>query len=444
MFTVANRYHVVRSLGSGGMGAVYEAVHSGTGRRVAVKLLHHHAARQTTDRERFEREARLSGSFTSPNVVHVYDAGVDDVSSLPYIAMELVDGPSLRELLERRSMLPPGLVLVIAAQVARGLTEAHEAEVIHRDVKPANVMLTRDAEGRLLAKLVDFGVARSISGDTITTTGAFVGSLPYMSPEQMSGKPVDPTTDIWSLGALMYEALSGQRASGDTSAAISELVRRVCYEDAPPLTEAAPWVPRGVAQIVCTAMHRERERRFPSARAMERAILALLPAGATVDASAIDDGSNIVVAEPTALEDGARIQPPEPRRRRFWFSALGLAAVTATFGIAAGVNRLAHADGNHGRDRPRDVHPSSDAPVDATTPRTSLGSSPAAPSEVPPPLEAQAVDEPANLMVGATTEDRPSAPPSATAPVAKKRPRKLSPTAEGPPSTVRVDPLDHM
>lgn len=439
MFTVADRYHVVRSLGSGGMGAVYEAVHSGTGRRVAVKLLHHDAARRTTDRERFVREARLTGALTSPHVVQVFDAGTDESSGLPYIVMEFVDGSNLHDLLARRSTLPPGLVLVIAAHVARALADAHEADVIHRDVKPANVMLTRDAEGKLLGKLVDFGVARSISGDTVTTTGALVGSLPYMSPEQIGGKSVDPTTDIWSLGALMYEALSGRRAAGETGAAIGELVMRVCHEDAPRLTTVAPWVPKRVAEIVHTAMQRERGLRFPSARAMERAILELLPAGVSVDATAIDDGSNIVIVEPKGTDDHASSSSLEPRGRRGWISAVGLAAVLATFSIAAGVNRLARADGNHERDRSLDVHPSREASVNPTTPAEMfLPSSTAAESS---PLEVQVVEEPANAVANASTEDRPSA----TATAVKKRPRKLSPTGEGLPSTtIRADPLDHM
>lgn len=455
MFTVANRYHVVRSLGSGGMGAVYEAVHSGTGRRVAVKLLHHDSADRTTDRERFVREARLAGALTSPHVVQVFDAGTDEISGLPYIVMELVDGSNLHDLLERRSPLPPGLVLVIAAHVARALAEAHEADVIHRDVKPANVMLTRDAEGKLLGKLVDFGVARSVAGDTVTTTGGFIGSLPYMSPEQMIGRPLDPTTDLWSLGALMYEALSGRRAAGDTGVAIGELVQRVCHEDPPRLTEIAPWVPRGVAQIVHTAMRRERERRFPSARAMEHAIAALLPAGIAVDASALEDGSDIVVVEP-AESDGASATR---RGRRLWVSAVGLTAVVAAFGIAAGVNRLARADARHPQDGPLEGRPATEPPAigaiataieapatGASAPAT--GSSAVAPAaDEPRSVEASTEAEEAedeSPVVPAAAEDRRNAPPRGATPGSKKRTHKLSPTADGSPTTLARDPLDHM
>lgn len=456
MFTVANRYHVVRSLGSGGMGAVYEAVHSGTGRRVAVKLLHHASANRTTDRERFVREARLAGALTSPHVVQVFDAGTDEISGLPYIVMELVDGSNLHELLARRSTLPAGLVLVIAAHVARALAEAHDADVIHRDVKPANVMLTRNAEGKFLAKLVDFGVARSVAGDTVTTTGGFVGSLPYMSPEQMIGRPLDPTTDLWSLGALMYEALSGRRASGDSGAAIGELVYRVCHEDPPPLAEIAPSIPRSVAQIVHTAMQRERERRFPSARAMEHAIAALLPGGITVDASALQDGSDINVVEPEESDDARIVR----RGRRLWVSTVGLTAVVATFGIAAGVNRLARANAHHEQDRRLDGHPAIETPTIASSVPTAMEALASASTAVGASMVAPATEESrraatkaspevevpteASSLAPVAAEDRRRVPPLGADSVSKKPTRKFSSTSDGSPSRITTDPLDHM
>src|SRR5687768_13138953 len=162
MFVVADKYHVISQLGSGGMGAVYEALHSGTGRRVAVKMLRHEIATSERARERFVREARVAGSLASPHVAEIFDAGTDEVSGLPYLVMELLEGPNLRDLVRDRGKMPVGLVLVIAAHVASGLQEAHEAGVIHRDVKPANVVLCSSRTGELVGKIVDFGVAKAL------------------------------------------------------------------------------------------------------------------------------------------------------------------------------------------------------------------------------------------------------------------------------------------
>src|SRR5688572_28495949 len=188
------------------MGAVYDAIHSGTGRRVAVKLLRADLVASEKSRLRFVREARLAGGLASPHVAEVLDAGTDDTSGLPYIAMEFLEGDNLRVHLTRRGLLPVGLVLVIAAHVSAGLAAAHEAGVIHRDVKPANIVLCRDAHRNLLAKLIDFGVAKAPADEdqVVTETGALVGSLPYMSPEQLRGGSIDTRADLWSLGIVMH------------------------------------------------------------------------------------------------------------------------------------------------------------------------------------------------------------------------------------------------
>lgn len=319
------------------MGAVYEAVHTGTGRRVAVKVLHHHAAHHAVERERFVREARFASAIASPYAAQVFDAGTDHTSGLPYMAMELVEGLSLRQLLTRRRRLPQGLVLVIAVHVVRGLAEVHRAGVIHRDVKPANVMLSRDREGKFLVKLVDFGVARSVSGDTITTEG-LVGSLPYMSPEQMRGERLDPTTDLWSLGALMYEALSGERAAGNNDA-IGELVRRVCHEEPLPLTQIVPEMSSDVSRLVQKAMSRDRAQRFSSAREMERAFLEFLPLGASVSADVIEDGSEIFVATKVHRDSFY-----DPRARCFWGAAIGLMTMLGAFSAVVGMHPWVHAE----------------------------------------------------------------------------------------------------
>src|SRR5262249_52383554 len=149
--------------GRGGMGAVYDAIHQMTGRRVALKLLREDQLQNTHAVERFLREARIVGGLSSPYVASVLDAGMDEASGIPYLAMEFLEGCDLQSLLKRRKRLPCGLALVIAAQVCRGLSAAHAAGIVHRDVKPANVRLTAGPDGELVTKVLDFGVAKDLA-----------------------------------------------------------------------------------------------------------------------------------------------------------------------------------------------------------------------------------------------------------------------------------------
>jgi serine/threonine-protein kinase len=429
VFVVAEKYHVVTLLGSGGMGAVYEALHAGTGRRVAVKLLKHEVATQGSSRERFVREARLAGSLVSPHIAAILDAGTDELSGLPYIVMELVEGPDLRTLLRRRGKLPVGLVLVIAAHVARGLAEAHRADLIHRDVKPANIMLARGRDGELVAKLVDFGIAKAADEDgSLTRTGDFIGSFPYMSPEQLNGRALEPTADLWSLGVVMYEALAGARPTGSAEA-IGELVHRICQTDVARLEKVAPWVPPHVAAIVHKALEREPSKRFASARAMEEEIVALLPYGATVRADALDDGSDIAVA--TGSLPAAPTSAPRVRGR----TALGIVALAGTMTVTGVVGVLASS-----REKPGPVAAAPDAgeaALASSATDASSGTVVVSPSPVPAPASSGA--SPAAVTPRAAARTAVAPPPF------EKASRPAPPSTTGAaPGARGADPLGHM
>ncbi|KYF87290.1 hypothetical protein BE17_26915 [Sorangium cellulosum] len=285
--TLARKYRILRLLGEGGMGSVYEAQHVGTLRRVAIKVI---SARLLASRDggaqRFRREAKAAGAIESEHIVRIFDSGDDESSGMLYLAMELLQGEDLQGLIDRCAPLAPDTALRIAAQALLGLERAQEAGVVHRDIKPANLFLARGREGEITVKVLDFGIAK-IRADVLslphttglTGTGSFLGSPLYMSPEQVeSSRDVDFRSDIWSLGSALYCALSG-RAPHQSAGSVSKLFVSICTAPVPPLQEVAPWVPREVAEVVHGALRIKPEERFPSATAMLAAVRALLPDG---------------------------------------------------------------------------------------------------------------------------------------------------------------------
>jgi eukaryotic-like serine/threonine-protein kinase len=290
--TIDRRYRILRKLGEGGMGAVYEAEHVGTRRRVAVKVINAETAKKTEMVQRFHREARAAGSIETPHIVQVFDTGTDADTGVIYMVMELLRGEDLQQLLKRLGKLPPRLALRLLGQTCLGLRKAHEAGVVHRDIKPANIFLSQHESGEVTVKLVDFGIAKikvdvAISGEAgLTRTGGMLGSPLYMSPEQMTGrKSIDHRTDIWSLGVVLYQALTGQVPHPAES--LGALVITVCFEPAPPVQDLAPWVPPEIAQIVHRALAIQEKARFPSVAEMLEAIRQLTPDGFSLHAGAI-------------------------------------------------------------------------------------------------------------------------------------------------------------
>lgn len=284
---IDGKYQLVTLLGQGGMGAVYEGRHLGTGRRVAVKVIANEAlAASEGIVGRFQREARASGAIESEHIAQVLDTGVDPVSRQPYMVMEFLAGEDLQKTVTRVGPITPEVALRVVAQACLGLQKAHEAGVVHRDIKTANIFLVSRDGGRVVTKLLDFGIAKMkadplSSGDHggLTRTGALIGSPRYMSPEQARGrKEIDHRTDIWSLGIVLYELLSGLTPHGNCDT-VGELVFRICSEPARLIQEEAPWIPPDVAAIVHRAIAIDPDGRFPTATAMLEAIEKLLPRG---------------------------------------------------------------------------------------------------------------------------------------------------------------------
>jgi serine/threonine protein kinase len=258
------RYKILSELGRGAMGAVYRAVDPMIEREVAIKTLLPDLPEEVMEavRERFLREARSAGRLNHPNIVTIHDVGVQD--GVAYIAMELIEGDSLQHVLKEGGFLSYSTTSDLVAQVADALDYAQRFQIVHRDVKPANIML--DAHGR--AKLTDFGVARLPSSE-MTQTGDTLGSPKYMSPEQVLGQPADPRADIFSLGIVLFEMLTGRHPFVQPNDTAFSLMHRIAGEPHVPLREADPKVPPAFDRIIERALAKKPADRY--ARAAEMA-----------------------------------------------------------------------------------------------------------------------------------------------------------------------------
>ncbi len=268
---LGGRYRLVELLGQGGMATIYRATDSQLGRDVAVKVLHPEYGRDPDFVARFRQEAHAAASLSHPGIVSVYDFGTDDAG--PYLVMELVDGEDLAALLRRNGPLPPRQAARLVAEVARALDAAHDRGIVHRDVKPGNIMLT--ATGRV--KVTDFGIARAWADAGLTLPGTTLGSVHYFSPEQALGEPATAASDVYSLGIVLYELLTGRRPwEGDSAASVA--MARI---SAPPprVSDVRPTVPPALEAIDRTALARDAADRFASAGAMAEALEAFLEEG---------------------------------------------------------------------------------------------------------------------------------------------------------------------
>ncbi len=260
---LAARYEVLDNLGEGGMGLVYRVRDRETGEILALKLLRPEIARDPAMMERFKDEIRLARRITHKNVCRIYD--FNRVDDLAYITMEYVDGESLRAYLKRAVKLSPERVTDLARQIAAGLGEAHAQGVVHRDLKPENVILARDG----LVKLMDFGIARALGSNT-TTTQTVIGTPGYMAPEQSQGKTVDQRTDLYALGLILYECLTGQRAfSGATPVEVA--LRQIKERPVPPRKLLATTPPL-LEAVVMRCLEKDPSRRFAGAAELSRAL----------------------------------------------------------------------------------------------------------------------------------------------------------------------------
>jgi serine/threonine protein kinase len=275
----SGKYRVVRLIGRGGMGAVYEAEHLSIGRRVAIKFVDRQFAQDEHVIRRFEREARAASVIESDHIVSVFDFGYDD--GQPYLVMELLRGEDLGARLRRERTVPLDESLHIVAQVLRGLARAHAAGIVHRDLKPDNVLLVQNDEDPLFVKVVDFGISKIQRLDdktpfSITQRGVVLGTPLFMSPEQAQALPdIDERSDLYSVGAILFECLSGRPPHvGETE---ERIILRIREKDAPDVRDVAPSVPEQVARFIGRALARDRAARYPSAAQMLAALREVAP-----------------------------------------------------------------------------------------------------------------------------------------------------------------------
>jgi serine/threonine protein kinase len=269
------RYEVVRELGKGAMGVVYLAKDPLIGRLVALKTIR--AAAHADDDEakefqqRFIREAQAAGILNHPAIVTVHDIGQDDESGTSFIAMEFVEGQNLKEVLSQGRALSFDQIGDVIAQVAEALDFAHSKGIVHRDVKPANIILLEGYR----AKITDFGIAKIASGAAnLTTTGQFLGTPNYMAPEQIKGAPVDGRTDIFSLGICLYECLTRRKPFGGDS--LTSISYKIVHEPFPPLHEINPQIPAGYEDVVAHCLAKDPTKRYQRARDLAQALRAVV------------------------------------------------------------------------------------------------------------------------------------------------------------------------
>ncbi len=338
-FTIAGKYAIRRVIGVGGFGAVYEGFHTEIGKRVAIKVISGALSQSGEVAARFRREARAASAVESEHIVQVFDVGQDPVAGL-FMVMEFLQGEDLAQRLDRERRLPVEQATMVASQIARALIRAHDAGVIHRDLKPGNIFLCERADGTLLVKVLDFGISKMLNEEheakadpmagKLTRVGSVVGTPQYMSPEQAQGlASVDHRTDLWSLGAIFYEMLAGQPAY-DLLSSYEQTIVHIVVNPPPPLHVRAPWVPHGLSQVVHECLEHAIPARVRDAATFLRR-LREVSAMAIRDVSGalpISEGSNHSLGSPSRMEMASREVP----------SALGSGPTTLNFDLGSQPN----------------------------------------------------------------------------------------------------------
>jgi serine/threonine protein kinase len=385
-----NRYRLLEPIGSGGMADVWRAHDEQLDRDVAVKIVH---GELSTDSERSaaEAEARSAARLVHPNIVRVYDVGRN--GDFDFVVMELVQGSPLAEL----PALPTEQIIEIAAQIAAALEHAHNQGIVHCDVKPQNIIVTDDGD----AKLLDFGIAQPSTAVTRHSSGEFLGSLPYVAPEQVRGEPVDGRTDVYALGAVLYEALTGRVPF--TSLSAEDSLRHRLSSPPPPPRALSPAIPEAVDAIVMTALAPRADERFQSAGEFCEALREAMPVASNA------------ATQPYPV---APVSPPvaSPRRRVMLavLLAVGIVGVGIASLLSAASSRSPVSSGTvHGYEvvEPRAVSPTatSEPALAANPPVEEPAPTAPPPARVAPPPSAP--QPPAQVVKSPPGQDKKSGGP---------------------------------
>ena len=375
---IAGRYVLREIVASGGMAQVWQADDTVLGRKVAVKVLHPNFAADPDILERFRDEAKAAARLSHPSIVAIYDTASE--AGVEAIVMELIEGLTLRQYLDDHGPLSLTDATDLTVQVADALEAAHAARIVHRDIKPGNIMLCPDRR----TKVTDFGIAKALEAGDRTSDGTMLGTAKYLAPEQVEGLPVDERADVYSLGVVLFEALTGQPPFAAETASATALARlRV---DPPSPRSIDPAIPPAVERVVLTAMARDRERRYPTAAALREALLLAanapveeptIPAPPPVDPTTTGPVPIVADPEPTDVSERPVVNKAEPQQGRgpgsggILVSLLVLGALALGVGLILGtgagrdfydglVDRLSGNDDEPGAvDEPVDSEPSS-------------------------------------------------------------------------------------
>jgi eukaryotic-like serine/threonine-protein kinase len=352
--TLGGRYRLDEQIGHGGMSTVYRAFDTVLEREVAIKLMHREIASDSAQLERFRREARAVAQLNHPHIVTVIDAGEwdaresahgDDELATPYIVLEHVAGETLKDLIRREAPLDAPTALAYGIEIARALGSAHQQEIVHRDVKPQNVLL--GGEGG--AKITDFGIARTLTEEGLTMDGRVLGTTDYVSPEQALGQPVTGQSDVYSLGVVLYEMLTGNVPfKGPTPVAVAMMHVR---EEVPDVQLERPTVSAATAAVVERATAKDLDRRYPDTGAM----IADMEEALAIETARSGQTTGEVTAVLRTLHSPARrLLPWRMRHPARWAISLVLLAAIVALVLVALANHT-----HSGTGVPPDVHPSS-------------------------------------------------------------------------------------
>jgi serine/threonine-protein kinase len=335
---VADRYRIIEAIGRGGMGIVYMVEHVRIGKLLAMKLLRGELSRKPEVVRRFKREALYVSRLQSPNTVQVFDFGVSD--GLTYLVMELVHGQNLTRVLQTQGPMPAARLGKIVIQMCSSIAEAHRKGIIHRDIKPDNVMLVAADGGAEVAKVLDFGLAklREAEGRSDDTAGGMILGTPYyMSPEQIRGEEVDPRSDIYSIGAMMYRALTGAHPFGGEP--LTVLSRHLTEAPVPPI-ERAPGlgIPAGMSRLAMRALAKDPAERFQRVEDLQSLLVEEMrqSGSSSVDTLLDTERVRLLAAPQAASATSDEVDAYERKLRRNRHGALGLAALLVSAAVATG------------------------------------------------------------------------------------------------------------